>query len=318
MEGCTFQAHYKIILKHQSNDHFNLQALAPKLIRLDTPEDIAKWREARRKHYPTLAKKELRAVNGDKSNEDQGQIMAVRNQRGNKHHRNQPYNRYHNNKRHHTGTPREKSDDQKSGLEPVSHAALVPADEPEQGAHQQQQTASIEKEDGEVTDEDESSAVDSGTTTVRIANTTEKARNDHDERRNDEEQAKNSVASVAADYSHDSANAGEAQLHKKSPTLTAVSVSVPPTALALAGSATALEQEPQQLRRKNQDNRVRKDKFITTRKQVNKSRPQSTVRQPQKRRNLTLFQKLVLDDVRREESNIVSCIELLHKLDYKL
>ncbi|KAM4699599.1 FMR1-interacting protein NUFIP1-like [Discoglossus pictus] len=56
-EDCEYTAHKKLVKIHWNNRH----APGAKRIKLDTPEEIAKWREERKKNFPTLeniAKKE--------------------------------------------------------------------------------------------------------------------------------------------------------------------------------------------------------------------------------------------------------------------
>lgn len=51
--GCSFEAHPKIVELHIKLQHYT--GLALKIMKLDTPEEIKRWREERRKNFPTAA-----------------------------------------------------------------------------------------------------------------------------------------------------------------------------------------------------------------------------------------------------------------------
>ncbi|KAJ6647425.1 Nuclear fragile X mental retardation-interacting protein 1 [Pseudolycoriella hygida] len=58
IDGCKFEGHEIIVNKHIHLQHSS--GLYDRLKNLETPEDIQKWREERRKRYPTKANIELR------------------------------------------------------------------------------------------------------------------------------------------------------------------------------------------------------------------------------------------------------------------
>lgn len=71
IDGCKFEGHELIVTKHIQMQHST--GLYERLKNLITPEDILKWREDRKKRYPTKANIELRQ-----------QIQEERNKRGEK------------------------------------------------------------------------------------------------------------------------------------------------------------------------------------------------------------------------------------------
>lgn len=58
VEGCNFKAITKIVDKHIEMAHKT--GLFDQIKKLDSPEEIAKWREARKKRYPTVQNVQLR------------------------------------------------------------------------------------------------------------------------------------------------------------------------------------------------------------------------------------------------------------------
>lgn len=71
IDGCKFEGHELIVSKHIQMQHST--GLYERLKNLETPEDILKWREERKKRYPTTANIELRQ-----------QMQEERNKRGEK------------------------------------------------------------------------------------------------------------------------------------------------------------------------------------------------------------------------------------------
>ncbi|KAI1302336.1 Nuclear fragile X mental retardation-interacting protein 1 [Halotydeus destructor] len=289
LEGCSFQAHYKIVLSHQNGQHFNMKSMASKLIKLETPEDIAKWRQERKKNFPTL-KKAIEIESSKPKSERQSNNGNVVKGRCNRFaSRDHPYKNSgsHNNK---YGKLTKWSDRlSKTGV--TDQDARTAANGQVKDCESVPQN--IEKEEGEISD-DECSVPKSASQCAPGINSST------DSTRENQSSIVSTGKPLVADYNcSEDEEGGKSNLHATAP---------------------ALEKEESKCKSEKIDHVKGNDKGKQKAGSSKNNRKSRTVQnnRPKPTRRLTLFEKLMLNDVLRNESKIVHCIELLSKVEYKL
>ncbi|XP_077988069.1 FMR1-interacting protein NUFIP1-like [Glandiceps talaboti] len=73
-KDCKFEAHWKVVRIHYQNQH---GPGSKKIGRLETPEEISKWREARKRLYPTIANMAKKREEGIRRQQS-GQVLKTK------------------------------------------------------------------------------------------------------------------------------------------------------------------------------------------------------------------------------------------------
>lgn len=80
IDGCSYTAHQDILEKHIMHQH--LTGFYNRIVQGNSPEDIEKWRQERRKNFPTKMKIAEKILKKEMM-KDRGEVMHLKRERGN-------------------------------------------------------------------------------------------------------------------------------------------------------------------------------------------------------------------------------------------
>lgn len=280
IDGCTFTAHPKIIQNHIQMQHET--GLAAQIMRLNTPEEIEKWREERKRKFPTAANMARRQEELEEK-KLRGEVLSVSNDRFNRKRSNargRGRGRGRGGSRGDTRKPRSVEHPSGTTKPPVAPATAKPVPVPKSlTAPSVKTNGALEKKvlsDGEVDSEEETEA-------------------SNDSLR-DQGKSANALASLMGAYASDSDSETEETPAKK-PALMDEAVDEPKVAAVEDKEAPA----PDRGRRPKKSKPPRAAPG-----------PKTTMRPIR----LTLLQKLLEDEIVHERNVILQCVHYIYERDF--